>query len=79
MFKDLKFFILQYKVKKLYRDFMKTVYQTKNEEVRREMVQLIKDEFLRNKDVKSADKVEYLVAVGRQRMGYVRSLIDMQT
>jgi hypothetical protein len=78
MKKDLKFFIVQFKVKKLYRDYMKVIYKSKNPELRSEMVQLVRGEFLMNKDCENLDKIDYYLAVGRQKIGYLKSMIDMQ-
>lgn len=79
MKKDLKYFILQYSVKKLYRDFMKTIYQSKDSGTRRELVELVKNEFMNNKNVENSSKIEYLLAIGRQKVSYIKNLIDMQS
>jgi len=77
--KDLRYFIIQYKVKKLYRDFMKTIYKSKNIDARRELVDHVKSQFESNKNVESFEKIEYLVAVGRQQITYMQSMINMQS
>ncbi len=78
MKKDLRYFITQYKVKKLYRDFMKTIYQLKNLEARNELVGYVKSQFILNKEEENMEKKEYLISVGRQQIDYVQSMIDMQ-
>jgi len=78
MKKDLKFFLAQYKVKKLYRDFMKTIYKSANPDARSELVQMVRTEFEMNKNCENLDKIDYYIAVGRQRITYLKSMLDMQ-
>ncbi len=75
--KDFRYFILQYNVRKLYRDLMKTVYKSKNVEARNELIDHIKREFVANKGVEKPEKIEYLISVGRQQHTSIKSMIDM--
>jgi len=75
--KDFRYFILQYNVRKLYRDLMKTVYKSKNIEARNELIDHIKREFMANKGVEKSEKIEYLISVGRQQVTSIKSMIDM--
>ncbi len=77
MKKDLKFFIVQYKVLKLYRDYMKLVYKKASPENRQELVSTIRYEFDMNKNCDRMDRIEYYVALGRQRMPQLHSMLDM--
>jgi len=79
MKKDLRYFIVQYKVKKLYRDFVKEIYKCKNIEARKDLMEHVKSQFETNRNIESTEKIEYLIAVGRQQMTYLKSMIDMQS
>ena len=76
--KDFRYFILQYNVRKLYRDLMKTVYKSNNIDSRNELIDHIKREFMANKNVEKPEKIEYLISVGRQQVTYIKSMIEMQ-
>jgi len=76
--KDFRFFILQYNVKKLYRDLMKTVYKSRNPDARDELIEHIKREFMANKGVEQPERIEYLLSAGRQQVNYIKSMIEMQ-
>ena len=78
-FKDLRFFLNQFKVKKLYREYMKTIYQSKNIDARQELVNLVRSEFLANKNCENQQKIEVLLAAGRQKIPYIKSMIHMQS
>lgn len=75
--KDLRFFITQFKVKKLYREFVKIIYRSKDLDTRREFVDLVKNEFLAHKDVQDLSKIDYYLATGRQKLDYVENMINM--
>jgi hypothetical protein len=56
---------------------MKTIYHSKNTENRKELVNLVKNEFLINKNCELEEKIEYFLAAGRQKIPYIKSMIDM--
>lgn len=78
MKKDLKFFIVQFKVKKLYRDYMRLIYKSKAYDLRKDLVEQVKYEFMRNQNCNNLDKIDYFIATGRQQMGQLKTMLDMR-
>ena len=79
MKKDLKFFIVQFKVKKLYRDYMRLIYKSKAYDLRTELVQQVKSEFMLNKNCNNLEKIDYFVATGRHQISQLRTMLDMRS
>ena len=76
--KDLRFFIIQFKVRKLYREYMKIIYKSKNFETREELIQTIRNEFEINKMQTNTETIEYLLAIGRKKLPLIKSMLDMR-
>ena len=75
--KSLKFFMLQFKARNLYRDFVKEIYKIQVESVRLEYITTLRNEFEQYRNIDDEERMDYLIADGRKQFKNIQSMIKM--
>ena len=73
--KNLKDFMNEYKIRLLFRQFMKVSYKIKEIEARNDYIEEIKNEFHKNNKI---ENLEYLLATGKKQLKQFQTIIEMQ-
>lgn len=74
--KSLKFFIMQSKVRILYRDYIKLIFKIKDISLRQEYLSELNREFQSSKGISDEEKIDYLIASGRQRFPLFKQMFS---
>ncbi len=75
--KSLKFFMLQFKARNLYRDFVKEIYKLQEHSVRMEYLSMVRNEFEQYRNIDDEERMDYLIADGRKQFKNVQHMIKM--
>lgn len=74
--KGLRYFLLKSKANRLYRDYLKEIFRVKNLDTRKEYIEQVRAEFEQYKDVEDENKMDFLLAEGRQKLVFIKEMIN---
>lgn len=76
-FKSLRYFLLQSKVRLLYRDYCKLISKINDPVLNEEYKKEIRSEFSKYANIEDEDQIDYLIADGRKRFPVMKQMIAM--
>jgi hypothetical protein len=76
-FKSLRYFLLQSKVRLLYRDYYKLISKLDDPSLIEEYKSELRGEFSKYENLEDEDKIDYLVADGRKRFPIIKEMFSM--